>query len=243
MYYSKSTKQQWLIFFECLFHGETIKTTMDKVGICENTVLAWSHKTMYLIFKMLEYEKMEGEVEMDETLFGYHMKGKYCEVSTEKTKKRGISQDKISVACAIDEKGHTIIRVINRGRATSKSLIETFKGYIDENNLVISDSLRSYHKLQKELGYQWIKIPSGKSSYKGYTLKAINTLHGNLKMYIGHLRGVSVSFLQGYLSLYELIQRYPRYYQRKSYRDIVLKILTTPMPYRGYDFDETFPYV
>ena len=62
-------------------------------------------------------------------------------------------------------------------------------------------------------------------------------------MYIGHLRGVSVSFLQGYLSLYELIHRYPRYYQRKSYRDIVLKILTTTMHYRGSDFDETFSYV
>ena len=62
-------------------------------------------------------------------------------------------------------------------------------------------------------------------------------------MYIGHLRGVSVSFLQGYLSLYELIRRYPRYYQRKSYRDIVLKILTTTMHYRGNDFDETFSYV
>lgn len=160
MYYSKSSKQQWLIFFECLFHGETIKTTMDKVGICENTVLAWRHKTMYLIFKMLEHDKLEGEVEMDETLW-----------------------------------------------------------------------------------YEWIKIPSGKSSYKGYTLDRVNSLHGNLKMYIGHLRGVSVSFLQGYLSLYELIHRYPRYYQRKSYRDIVLKILTTTMHYRGNDFDETFSYV
>lgn len=243
MYYSKSSKQQWLIFFECLFHGETIKTTMDKVGICENTVLAWRHKTMYLIFKMLEHDKLEGEVEMDETLFGYHTKGKFKEIDVEKTKRRGISGDKISVACAVDEKGKMIIRVINRGRATSKSLIDTFDGYIDKSNLVISDSLRSYHKVQKTLGYEWIKIPSGKSSYKGYTLDRTNSLHGNLKMYIGHLRGVSVSFLQGYLSLYELIHRYPRYYQRKSYRDIVLKILTTTMHYRGSDFDETFSYV
>lgn len=90
--------------------------------------------------------------------------------------------------------------------------------------------------------YKWIKIPSGKSSYKGYTLPRINSLHGNLKMFIGHLRGVSATYLQGYLSLYELLERYPRYYQRKSFRTIVKKILTERMPYRGYDFDDTFSY-
>ncbi len=242
MYYSKSSKQQWLLFFECLFNLETVKTTMNKVGICENTVLAWRHKTMYLIFKMLEHDKLMGEVEMDETLFGYHIKGKATEIDVDRPKKRGISKDKISVACAIDEMNNTIIKVINRGRATSKALIDTFEGYIDESNLVISDSLRSYHKVQKTLGYKWNKIPSGKSSYNGYTLERINSLHGNLKMYIGRLRGVSVSFLQGYLSLYELLKRYPRYYQRDSFRSMVLKILTTSMPFRGYDFDGDFHY-
>lgn len=240
-YYSKCTKQQWLLFFECLFNKETVKTTMDKVGICENTVLAWRHKTMYLIYKMMEHNHLKGEVQMDETLFGYHTKGKSSEIGTS-VKKRGISKDKISVACAIDEEGQRIIEVINRGRATSQSLINVFKGYIDKSNTVISDSLRSYHQVQKELQYEWIKIPSGKSSYKGYTLERINSLHGNLQMYISHLRGVSVSYLQGYLSLYELLQRYPRHYQRKSFRDIVIKILTTTMPYRGYDFDDTFSY-
>ena len=240
-YYSKCTKQQWLIFFECLFNKETVKTTMDKVGICENTVLAWRHKTMYLIFKMLEHNHMKGDVQIDETLFGYHTKGKATEIDVS-IKKRVISNDKISVACAIDEDGQMIIKVINRGRPTSQSLINAFKGYIDKSNTVMSDSLRSYHQLQKELQYEWIKIPSGKSSYKGYTLQRINSLHGNLKMFIGHLRGVSVTYLQGYLSLYELLERYPRYYQRKSFRTIVKKILTTSMPYRGYDFDDTFSY-
>lgn len=101
---------------------------------------------------------------MDETLFGYHTKGKFKEIDVEKPKKRGISEDKISVACAIDEKGK-IIKIINRGRTTSKSLIDIFNGYINKSNLAISDSLRSYHKVQKTLGYEWIKMPSGKSSY------------------------------------------------------------------------------
>ena len=79
-----------------------------------------------------------------------------------RVKKRGISNDKIGVACAVDESNHHILKVINRGRPTSQSLIETFQEYIDSHNTVVSDSLRSYHKLQKELEYYWIKIPYGK---------------------------------------------------------------------------------
>lgn len=244
-YYSKCTKQQWLMFFECLFHRETIHVTMDKVGISENTVLAWRHKAMYLIYKMLNHEKLDGLVEIDETYFNVQIKGKSLEIEenpTPKSKKRGISNDKIGVACAIDEKNNILMKVINCGRATSSSLIDTYKGLINDENKVVSDSLRSYHQLQEELGYEWIKIPSGKSSFEGYDLERINSLHGNMKMFINQMRGVSVTFLQGYLSLLELLHRYPRYYQRKSFRTIVLQLFTTPMPYRGYDFDDDFCY-
>lgn len=115
--------------------------------------------------------------------------------------------------------------MINQGRPTSQSLINVFKGYIDHTHTVVSDSLRSYHKLNKELQYKWIKIPSGKKSINGYTLDAINTLHRNLKMFIGRHREVSANYLQGYLALYELVSRYPRYYQPVSFRSIVKSIL------------------
>lgn len=238
-YYSKKTKAQWLLFLECLFNKETIATTCNKVDICENTALTWRHKTMYLIDKMLQQNKMEGFVEIDETFFTNSAKGMENDVKTP-TKKRGISEDKIGVACALDEKGQTIIRVINAGRPTSQSLINVFEGYVDDTNTVISDSLRSYHKLNKKLMYTWIKIPSGKKSINGYTLDAINTLHGNLKMFIGRYRGVSVNYLQGYLSLYELLSRYPRYYQPASFRNMIKGILKMRTKYRGIDFTPDF---
>lgn len=240
-YYSKKNKAQWLLFLECLFNKETIVTTCDKVGICENTALTWRHKTMYLIDKMLEYNKLEGLTEIDETFFLNSIKGLES-MEDKSTKKRGISEDKIGVACALDEGGHTIIRVINPGRPTSQSLINVFKGYIDHTNTVVSDSLRSYHKLNKELQYKWIKIPSGKKSINGFTLDAINTLHGNLKMYIGRYRGVSANYLQGYLALYELLSRYPRYYQPVSFRSIAKAILKMRSQYRGMDFTPDFSF-
>lgn len=244
LYYSKSNKSQWLLFFECLFNKDSISTTANKVGICENTVIAWRHKTMYLIYKMLEHNKMTGLVSLDETFFDCVLKGidKEPEIEVETKKKRGISNNKIGVACAIDEANQMILKVINRGRPTSKSLIDTFKGYINSSNKVISDSLRSYHKLQKELEYEWIKIPSGKKSYMGYTLDEINQLHGNLKMFLSCYRGVSVTFLQGYVSLFELLSRYKRYYQDKSFKSIVKAILMQPLEYRGYDFTQDFIY-
>lgn len=240
LYYSKCKKSQWLVFFECLFNKETVKTTADKVGICENTVLAWRHKTMYLIYKMIEHDKMTGLIHLDETFFDCIYKGiGNIEFND---KKRGISNDKIGVACAIDETNRIIMKVINRGRPTSKSLENVFKGFIDANNTVVTDSLRSYHQLHDALGFEWIKIPSGKKSYKGHDLTKINQLHGNLKQFLSCFRGITVTYLQGYISLYELLERFKRYYQPKSYRMIVKAILTTPMKYRGYDFNSNFTY-
>lgn len=89
LYYSKSNKSQWLLFFECLFNKDSV----------------WRYKTMYLIYKMFEHNKMTGLVSLDETFFDCVLKGidKEPEIEVETKKKRGISNNKIGVACAIDE--------------------------------------------------------------------------------------------------------------------------------------------
>lgn len=49
---------------------------------------------------------------------------------------------------------------------------------------VVSDSLRSYHKLMKELKVTWIKIPSGKKEKDGYALKKINDSHSSIDLFL-----------------------------------------------------------
>lgn len=47
-----------------------------------------------------------------------------------------MSKQKTNVTCAIDNKGRTILKVINKGRVTSDCLIQAY----DSNDLLPSDS-------------------------------------------------------------------------------------------------------
>ena len=151
-YYNKSKKSQWLIFFGFLLGNKTVKTTADKVGICENTVLAWRHKTMYLIYKMIEHDKMKGLIHLDETFFDCIYKGRESIEITDK--KRGISNDKIGVSYAIDEANHIIMKVISQGKPTANSLIEIFKlqPCIKYDNENISADNQKSNRL-----FQWLR--------------------------------------------------------------------------------------
>lgn len=117
-------------------------------------------------------------------------------------KKRGISEDKINIACAIDKHSSIHCVVADRGRVKSDSLIKIYKEYIPKDSTVISDSLRSYHKVMKELGVKWKKIPSKKKEIDGYTLDKINELHSCIKHFLYQYRGIAAKYLQNYVSLF-----------------------------------------
>lgn len=226
LYYSKCTGGQWLTFMKCLFNKDSVKLTSFKVGVCENTVLCWRHKVMYLLNQLINEEVLEGTIHLDETLFPVTQKG--VEVEEQIPKKRGISEQKINVACAIDEKGRLVTVTSETGRITSKSLIEIYQDKIKKGSKVISDSLRSYHKFMKEIEVEWHKIPSGKSSYKGESLERINQIHSAIKTFMIPYRGVSANHLQGYIALYQILRKYSKHHLTKVFTAIVKKIVVMP---------------
>lgn len=57
---------------------------------------------------------------------------------------KGISEDKIAIACTVDIHDNTVLAVADRGRPTSKTPTEIFDQTITYGRS-ISDSQRSYH--------------------------------------------------------------------------------------------------
>lgn len=128
-----------------------------------------------------------------------------------------------------------IFKVADFGRITSKSLIDIYKPLIDEKSEIVSDSLRSYHKLMKELGVVWRKIPSGLVEYNGFSLEPINHLHGNLKRFLSRFHGISLRYLQGYLAYFHLCISHKLFYHLENLSGIFDKIFTTPTTLRIKD--------
>ena len=142
---------------------------------------------------------------MDETFYT-----KINEHSPLIVKKRGISDQKINICCAIDGAGRSILQVSNGGRIKAECLIHIFTGKIHPSSDLVSDSQRSYHRLVKELGVTWHKIPSHKKQIDHYTLDKVNHLHSRMKYFLHPFRGISYAFLHGYLAMFRINESYKK---------------------------------
>ncbi len=123
---------------------------------------------MYVLNELINKKQLSKKIALDETYLTYQAKGFVNQ------NRRGISKDKIGIACAIDEDGNYVVHTADRGRPTSSTLIDIFKNTIRPGSIVISDSQRSYHQLMDALNIKWVKIPSGEKSKDGYTLEMVN---------------------------------------------------------------------
>ena len=90
----------------------------------------WKHKILSIIAELMDKDPvLEGTVYLDEKLVDVNPIGTK-KSDQEKPKKRGISDQKRNIACAIDEKGNTVIQVSEKGKIHADVLITIFKEHI-----------------------------------------------------------------------------------------------------------------
>ena len=219
MFSSKKKFHQWSVFIESMFAQDSIIVSMVKADISKNTAFRWRIKILNILSTLINQDKLGDLVYLDDTYINKVQKN--SNVPHVITTKRGTSNDKICVACAIDKNNNTIIKVADIGRVSSKALINVFKDKIKEQSKVVADSHRSYHKLMKALNVDWKKIPSKKKSIDEYDLELINHLHAQIKDFLYYYKGVSLKYLQGYLSLFEMKRIHKRFYQNDTFEKIL----------------------
>ena len=241
--YSKKEAYQWYLYMESLFRGDTIVQSARIANICEQTSLVWRHKILSVCATLTAEDcVLDGTVYLDEKLSDIKHPGIIMEAKDIKKTKRGISDQKRNIVCAVDEHNHKVIMVSERGRIHTKNLYEIYKDKIPSNCTVVSDSLRSYHGLTKKLGVKWIKIPSGKSEKDGYTLDKINRLHSSIELFLHGYRGISDKYLNNYIGLYKMKDRNKKYYEKRIFKDIFKEIMNSicVLGYKDFNSDFTF---
>lgn len=239
--YSKKEAYQWFLYMHSLFQGDTIVESANIVGICEHTSLVWRHKILSICATITDIEvPLQDIVYLDEKLVSVNHPG----ISTvEPSKqKRGISHQKRNIACAIDQHNNKIIQVSETGRIHSQELLDIYASKIPESCTVISDSLRSYHKLMKELKVTWIKIPSGKTEKDGYTLRKVNLLHSAIELFLHKYRGVSDKYLRNYIGLFKMKDRNKKMTDKHVFYSIYKQVMNSSCELRFEDFCTSFSY-
>lgn len=206
---SKINIKAWYAFLECILNGTSVKAACMTAKISLVTGSFWMKK----IFKALKtYQDdilLDKTIYIDETFIHEDIskieyKEEIGKIRKVKQEYRGISRNKICILIATDKR-LSFAHVTNHGRPQRLKNYEMCKKHITSGSLLISD-------IDNSLVYTANQLNLKRLTYKSKTqeaydaLEPIDTLCGQLKLFLNKHRGFKKDILQDYINLFIFIE-------------------------------------
>lgn len=238
---------EWIRFIDCLYYGFSVTKTAEICNISTRSVQTNRYKLFYALKLLDDKVKLRGNVVVDETYLDVSYKGNQTSGKIDiprKSRKRGgenhkkgLSFEKVCIACGLDEEGNSIARVAGCGTPSTKRLYfaygtslindEIINLYADKNhatakyarqyNLPLTAVKQTKKGLQKATNQQ---INDNVLLVNRY-LQKMNSYHMRLKRFIGKFIGVSSSYLAGYLYLFTWKERNKHKDKYEAYKELL----------------------
>jgi len=244
----------WEKFIDCMMNGFPLRKTANICGIHKNTAFLWRHKILDALQGMHKNVVLEGIVEADETFFPVSYKGNHKlsktfkmprqahkrgidheseeidengkKIKVKKKNKRGLSNDKVCVPCAVNRSGQSIAMVGKLGKVSYDCINAAFDTRIKDKSTLCTDKEKSYSKFSKEHSLELYQMDSGVSKKGIYNIQHINNYHKRLKDFIDKFYGVSTKYLNNYLVWNNLVIYAKETYEEKA-KIFLTYVLTT----------------
>lgn len=126
-----------------------------------------------------------------------HMRG-------ERSKKRGISLEKVCVPCAVNHDGKSIAQIANLGRASVQSISGVFGGRISPDAVLCTDKHNAYVGFAEREDINLLQLKSTKRVSGTLGIQHINGYHSQLKTFMKRFHGVATKYLNNYLVWHNL---------------------------------------
>ncbi|PEB39437.1 IS1595-like element ISBth19 family transposase [Bacillus pseudomycoides] len=212
-YKSKKTLDKWLKYAKCMIAGYSIRKSAKIVEINIATSFFWRHKILDCIRSFFGVGSVEGVIEADEVFFAESFKGTKPSKMPRKSrkrgkqiKKRGISNEQVCIATAIDRQGNLIMELLCRGRMTHQELERLYDGRVGDNPIFCTDSHKSYVQIARDFSLEHKRIQRGKHKEGIYHIQHINAVHSKLKKWMNKFNGVATKYISNYLYWFKWLQ-------------------------------------
>lgn len=228
----------WTKYINCMMNGMSLRKSAKVCEIHRNTAFMWRHKILDVLQNMAASVSLNGIIEADETFFNVSFKGNHKQNKSfsipRKARKRGedvhvrgVSYEKVCVPCAVDRNGHSISKITNLGRVSTKALHSVFDDRFDEKSILCTDRMNSYVRFANKNTLNLVQLKGGKEKKGIYNIQRINAYHGELKLFMRPFKGVSTKYLNNYLIWHNFVNYAKETVNEK--RNILLNFaLTTP---------------
>lgn len=205
----------YLRYVHCMMHGMTVRATAYECRISKNAAFFLSHKILDVLQEMQSKVKLDGIVEADETFFRISFKGNHSRsqffsmprephMRGERSKKSGISLEKVCVPCAVNRDGKSIAQIANLGRASVRSISSVFGGRISPDAVLCTDKHNAYVGFAEREGINLLQLKSTQRVSGTLGIQHINGYHSQLKTFMERFHGVATKYLNNYLVWHNL---------------------------------------
>ncbi len=215
MNWSHYSEEQWIRYLKCMLEGKPLRKIAEELNIALRTAFIWRHKIL-TAFKDLDFDKLEGIAEVDDTYFLYsekgsrNIEGRGARKRGGRASKRGISNEQVAVISGCDRKGNVVLDVACRGRISEDDAERILGKYIDKENTICSDKHRSYEAFatDKNIEFEPVNISKGQRiREKIFHVQNVNSLHSRLKKWIGRFHGVATKYLSNYTNWFWILEK------------------------------------
>lgn len=202
---TSSSSNKWDKYIEGMLCNDSLTILSEKCNISLSTAHSWRMKVLTHVANSKAGEILSGIIQEDEFYLPSSFKGNwkgplnlgiekdysntipdyqkygfrdYSHKRGSQDTKRGLSNDKVCVATAIDESKRVIGKPIGRGNVSSTGLEKAFTSRFNEQAILVTDKSRGGVKFAQNSGLAHFALDSKTESRKGrYNLQLINALH------------------------------------------------------------------
>lgn len=122
-----------------------------------------------------------------------------------KAQKRGISDEYICICTGIGRESGAVAVSVNRAKPDGSELKAAFRGYLDDDTLVLCDGHKPYQALAMEYGCSVKDVNLEPDPY--FHLNNVNSFHSFIKKNYIHYGGVATKYLNRYNVLFSKAYR------------------------------------
>jgi transposase-like protein len=201
-------------YLELTIESLTIRKAAKKLNVNMKTIFDWRHKLLSSISTM-NGASFSGIVECDDKQLDINEKGKRnlnrdaYKRPSDRTTKRGVSNDKVSVMVATDRNGNPVMRIAKIGRIDTESIEKTIGNLTSADNVLCSDSHPSIISWAKDRELEHHTFVASKQHVKNkcYHVQHVNSLDNLYERWIKPFYGVATKYLPQYLNWFVFLEK------------------------------------
>ena len=207
-------EKKFQAYLELLIESVSIRKAAKQLDLSISTVFTWRHKLLSALWQT-NGSLFSGIVEIDDKQLDISEKGnkhlgrESYKRPSDRTTKRGVSNDKISVMVATDRANNTTMKVAKKGRIDFQSIDESIGCYVQKTNILCSDSHPSIIWWASSKGLEHHTFVASKQHVKDkcFHVQHVNSLDNRFERWQKQFYGVATKYLQNYLNWFVFLEK------------------------------------